>query len=61
VAPPPQAETAPPTDVAGTEGSSAPGSSLLLVLMALAAIAVAVVFVTPAGTLKRVRERGRHR
>jgi fimbrial isopeptide formation D2 family protein len=61
VAPPPQAETAPPTDVAGTEGSSAPGGSMLLVLMALAAIAVAVVFVTPAGTLKRVRERSRRR
>jgi uncharacterized repeat protein (TIGR01451 family) len=50
VAPPPQAETSvptpPQTDIATTESSASTGS-LLLVLLALAGIALAVVFVAP--------------
>jgi hypothetical protein len=59
---PPLAETAPPntappTDIAGTNDSSAPGGSLLLVLLALAGIGLALVFVapTPAAIRKRMR------
>jgi len=62
VAPPPQAETsvpktAPPTDTFGSSDSTTSGTSLLLVLLALAGIALAVVFVapTPASIRKRMR------
>ncbi len=48
VAPPPQGETAPPTDVAGTSGdSSVTGGSMLFVLLGLAALGLAVVFAAP--------------
>jgi len=47
VAPPPEAETAPPTDVAGSSEPASPAGSLLLVLLALAGIVLAVVFVAP--------------
>ena len=59
VAPPPQGETSvptgPQTDVAGTTGTTQPGGSLLLAMLALVAIALAVVFVapTPASVRKR--------
>jgi len=62
VAPPPQAETsvpntAPPTDTFGSTDSAAPGASMLLILLALAGIALAVMFVapTPASIRKRMR------
>lgn len=62
VGPPPQAETsvpntAPPTDTVAGDQTSASGSSMLLILMALAGIALAVVFIapTPASIRKRMR------
>lgn len=61
VAPPPLAETSvptpPQTDTVGSTESTASGSSMLLVLLALAGIALAVVFVapTPAAIRKRMR------
>lgn len=63
VAPPPQAETsvphtAPPTDTSiGSTDSGASGTSMLLILLALAGFALAVLFVapTPASVRKRMR------
>jgi len=54
---PPGGKTAPPTDVAGVVDSSASGGSMLLVLLALAGIGLALVFVapTPAAIRKRMR------
>jgi uncharacterized repeat protein (TIGR01451 family) len=59
---PPLAETsvpntAPPTDIAGSTDGSASGTSMLLILLALAGFALAVVFVapTPASVRKRLR------
>ena len=59
---PPLAETAPPntappTDIAGAGDSGAPGGSLLLILLALAGVILAAVFVapTPASIRKRMR------
>lgn len=61
VAVPPQAETSvptpPSTDTIGSTDTSTPGSSLLLVLLALAGIALAVVFVAPMPTSVRNRIR----
>ena len=59
---PPLAETAPPntappTDIAVAGDSGAPGASLLLILLALAGVILATVFVapTPASIRKRIR------
>ena len=48
-------QTAPPTDIAGTERLERSGGSMLLILLALAGIALAVAFVapTPASIRKR--------
>ena len=53
----PPGETAPPTDIAGAGDSGAPGGSLLLILLALAGVILAAVFVapTPASIRKRMR------
>jgi len=53
----PPGETAPPTDIAGAGDTGAPGGSLLLILLALAGVILAAVFVapTPASIRKRMR------
>jgi uncharacterized repeat protein (TIGR01451 family) len=60
---PPQAETnvptAPRTDALGSTGSSAPGMSLVLFLLALAGVAFAIVMVTPVPASIRNRNRRR--
>ena len=55
VPPPPLAETAPPTDIAGTTDGNVSGGSLLLILLALAGLVVTIAFVapTPAAIRKR--------
>jgi uncharacterized repeat protein (TIGR01451 family) len=59
VSPPPQAETSvptpPQTDTVGSPNNSASGGSMLLILAALAAIALAVVFIAPTPTSIRKR------
>jgi uncharacterized repeat protein (TIGR01451 family) len=53
----PKGETAPPTDISTAhEGQSAPGSSLLLILLALGGIVLAVGFVTPVPAAIRRRK-----
>ncbi|MFL5647603.1 MAG: DUF5979 domain-containing protein [Chloroflexota bacterium] len=55
VPPPPLAETAPPTDVAGTTDGNVSGGSMLFILLALAGLVLAIAFVapTPAAIRKR--------
>jgi uncharacterized repeat protein (TIGR01451 family) len=54
----PLAETAPPTDVSGhTQGTSAPGFSLMLILAFLGGLILVIGFVTPVPEVVRRRNR----
>jgi uncharacterized repeat protein (TIGR01451 family) len=56
VPPPPLADTAPPTDIAGTSGdANVSGGSMLFILLALAGLVLTIAFVapTPASLRKR--------